>query len=470
LKQTNKKNLKNHPAALVNHYEFWILAVITGLAVGLRLYKLGEWSLWGDEIITVNRALDIFHLSPSRYSVSLILTNFTLNWFGVEEWTARLVPAILGVITIPAIYFPTRKIFNPEVALLTGLFLAISPWHLYWSQNARFYTAILLFYTLALFAFYYGIERDRPWYLVLFLVLFGLAIQERLFALFLVPVVVGYLVLIKILSFEKPSGLNFRNVLILLLPGFAGALVVSWKFLRNPSSWLVKFGWVNNNPFWILSGVVYYVGIPILCMGLVGALLLLLEKNRAALLFSLAAVTPFISVLILSLVQYTANRYVFVSLISWIILASVAVRELFSRLQDNGRFLAIGVFLILFLFPLGENVLYYKYQHGNRDNWKAAYSFIRERIEPGDMIVTANRSLSNFYLQEEAIGMASLEKGDLDNIDQRVWFVEDMNVENKWSWIHRWVTERAQLVANFDNVVEARNFKMRVYLYEPVVP
>ncbi|MGD8752182.1 MAG: hypothetical protein PVG14_12205, partial [Anaerolineales bacterium] len=95
MKQTNKKNLKNHPAALVNHYEFWILAVITGLAVGLRLYKLGEWSLWGDEIITVNRALDIFHLSPSRYSVSLILTNFTLNWFGVEEWTARLVPAIL---------------------------------------------------------------------------------------------------------------------------------------------------------------------------------------------------------------------------------------------------------------------------------------------------------------------------------------------------------------------------------------
>lgn len=448
-------------------YQYGLLTIVTLFAAVLRFYKLGEWSLWGDEMITVLGASSVSDLALSKYSSSLVLTSFALEWFGISEWTARLVPALIGIITIPVIYFPVRKIFGPSVALLTAIFLAISPWHLYWSQNARFYTAILLFYTLALFAFYFGIEEDRPWYLVLSLFLFGLAIQERMFALFLVPTIAGYLITIRVFPFEKPLGLNLRNIAILSLPAFVGALVVGWRYLEDPSLWLEPFGFVNNNPFWILSGVVYYVGIPIVCMALAGALLLLLKKDRAALLMSLAAIIPLISVLALSLIQYTANRYVFVSLISWIILASVAVRESFVRTQANGRILVLGVFLILLLQPLGEDVLYFRYQHGNRDNWKAAYAFVEDKKEPGDLVITADHKLGRFYLDESIIGMESLSPEDLGNIGSRIWFVEDMNVEYRWPWFQEWVNKNATLMANFDNHVQARNFKMRVYLYDP---
>ena len=81
-------------------------------------------------------------------------------WLGVNEWNARLIPALLGVVSLPLLYFPIKKMFNPLVSLVAVLLLAFSPWHLYWSQNARFYVALLLFYTLALFLFYLGLEED----------------------------------------------------------------------------------------------------------------------------------------------------------------------------------------------------------------------------------------------------------------------------------------------------------------------
>jgi uncharacterized membrane protein len=105
--------------------------------------------------------------------------------------------------------FSTEKIFGVQVALIALLLLAVSPWHIFWSQNARFYTSLMLFYAFALFSYFYGIESDRPLYIFAFIVLFYLAVSERLPAVFLFPVVLGYLLLLKILPFEKPSGLRY---------------------------------------------------------------------------------------------------------------------------------------------------------------------------------------------------------------------------------------------------------------------
>ena len=130
-------------------------------------------------------------------------------------------PSCFGVVSIPVLYGFIRKVFNPRVGLTASLFLALSPWHIYWSQNARFYTALLLFYTLALFTFYIGIEEDRPWVLVASLVFLGLAARERLLALFFIPVVLGYLLILKITPFRTPPGLRWRNLAIYFLPGLS---------------------------------------------------------------------------------------------------------------------------------------------------------------------------------------------------------------------------------------------------------
>jgi len=144
---------KAHPS-----FQYWCLAAILLLAILLRFYKLGEWSFWLDELRTVERAQS--HVNPEAIigqwwqpSLSLILTGGTLDLLGTSEWSARLVSAIIGIVSIPALYYPVKRLFGGQAGLVASFLLAISPWHLYWSQNARFYTSLLLLYSLALLAF-----------------------------------------------------------------------------------------------------------------------------------------------------------------------------------------------------------------------------------------------------------------------------------------------------------------------------
>ncbi len=452
--------------------QYMFLLVITLTALALRFYKLGEWSFWGDEIITLRQAEDIFEIKLISWSLSKMLIHIALNLLDISEWSARLVPALIGVVSIPILYFPIRKLFGPAVALLSMLLLAVSPWHLYWSQNVRFYTTLLLFYTSALLAFYWAIEEDRLDYLILSLILFGLATIERQIGLFFVPVVFLYVVLLRILPIEKPPGLRLRNLGLFFLPGliFGLFLLYSNPTVREWSLWLERFGWVNTNPLWILSGVVYYVGIPTICMGALGGLYLLRIKNRASLLFGLGAVVPLLSIMIVSLFQYAANRYVFISLLSWIILASVAVRELLVQSQRSARILVLGVLMILVLAPLSENVLYYQFQNGNRVNWRAAIEFVQQQKAEGDLIIVPDSRLAEYYLQEETYSMGGVDLTQIRENAGRVWFVEDVDVKDKFPQIYEWMLENSELVAIFDVNLRARNFIMRVYVYDPPIP
>ena len=448
--------------------QYLILAAITGLATLLRFYKLGEWSFWYDEIFTLRDISRIFELSATNQQISRWLIWGVLNSLGTSEFNARLVPALVGILSVPMLYFPTRKMFNVPAALLFAVFLAISPWHLYWSQNARFYTTLLLFYSLGLFLVYFAFEEDRPWYLVFALMFFGLAVMERVFAAMLVPVIGGYLIGIRFLPFEKPPGLRTRNVLILLIPTFVIAFFGSYRFIQDPSEWLEGFGWINNNPFWLLSGITFYIGIPFICIGLVTAVYFLLNKDRGVLLLAIAAILPALLIVTLSLIQYAANRYVFVSVTPWLILSAVGIWELFKQNRDRSWILVLGVLIILVVFPMGENVLYYQYQNGNRDDWKGAFELVNKLKEPGDVVVVTEQRMGDYYLEGDiTYDFSFLDYDSLAESNQRYWFVEDNNLGEKDPEILKWVKKNSELIANEDVVVRARKFKMRIYLYDP---
>jgi mannosyltransferase len=445
--------------------QYIILAGITFLAAGLRLYRLGEWSFWGDEVAWMDFSRIIFDYPITRWPVSPLLIHQALKFLGTSEFSARVVPALLGIVTVPD--FLAKNIYGSLAALISALLLAISPWHLYWSQNARFYTSLLLFYTLALFTFYFAVERDRLIYMLISLIFLGLAYQERKLALMLVPVAAAYLILLRVLPLERPAGLSFRNVGLLFLPFLPLVIRFSLPIIQMRSSWLNIFGRINNSPFWILSGVIYYVGLPLVIISVFGAFYLLVNKDRAALLLSLAVAIPLLTIMVFSLFQYSANRYVFISLPAFVILASVAVKDLLVNTQNKTRFLGIGVLMILVLTALSEDVLYYRYQNGNREDWRAAIKFVRQNKKDGDLVVVADPRVGDYYLPNETTGMWSLDPSRLERQDGDVWIVEDKSVDGLYPNLLRWIQSNTQLVAVYDVNVRARNFKLRVYLYQP---
>lgn len=95
----------------------------------------------------VGRAND-FH--PPLYYLFMHL------WLGLgrQEWFLRLPSVIFGVGMVYLSYVFTRKLFNEKTALLSALFLAIAPFHIYYSQEARMYSFFAFLATLSMFLFW----------------------------------------------------------------------------------------------------------------------------------------------------------------------------------------------------------------------------------------------------------------------------------------------------------------------------
>ena len=458
----------------------WLI-MITLLAAAIRFYRLGEWSFWFDEIFTINRASD--HYSnlyglvqniPPAFNwipLSVILTGFVMNSLGISEWTSRLVPAVIGIISIPAIYFPTRKEFGTAVGLISVLLLAVSPWHLEWSQNARFYSSLMLLYMLASFAFYYAIENDRPGLIILFLILLYLATSERMTALMLIPVVIIYLLLLKILPFEKPAGLRLRNLIIIFLAGVAFIMYEIYSFLSSGNSSLLDTFLIFSpnrgpDPARLLIYIFFNIGIPVVSLAFFGGIYLFIKKNRAGLFLFLGAIIPIGLLLIANSFLYTDERYAFITLPSWIILGALATKEIFSEARNQSKVLTSGVLVLLLANAAYGNLLYYLENNGNRLDWRKGFEFIQEMSVDGDLFVSYWPDLGRYYLGKEVLSLNDVNPELTIAGGHRVWFV----IDNFSIWsvakTSRWVERNCELKMSDEMFVNGTKL-LRIYLCEP---
>lgn len=449
--------------------EYLLLMVIILLAAGLRFYKLGEWSLWGDEAFSLGFKEDGFNYSFLRRSLAIDLIHWTTGRLGASEWTGRLAPAVIGIVTIPILYFPIKRAFNARVALMTSLLIAISTWHLYWSQNVRFYTLLYLFYSLGTLLFHIGLEEDRPWYILCSLAMYGLSARESLTALFFVPVILVYLASIKAFAFEPPPGLRWRNLLLFFGPMVLVGAFFAGPYLLNLGGWFTGFGRINNSPAWLFPSTIYYIGLPAMIVSLFGFVALFSKRQCGALFMLVGGALPFLLLMGLSSFQYTATRYIFMTLTCWLVLASLAVDGLWAHMPRKAQIFALGMLALLVAYPVSENYMYFNFNNGNRENWKGAFAFVQERKASDDLIVAANQDVSQFYLAgERVIDFEHWNPGETRGA-RRVWVIEDMTILELMPDKHDWLREHANEAGNFDVKVWARNFYLRVYYYDAPV-
>jgi mannosyltransferase len=461
--------------------QYVCLLLITLLAASFRFYKLGEWSFWFDEISTINRASshysDLYKLvrnippAVNWIPLSVILTGFVIKAVGINEWSSRLVPAVIGIISIPAIYFPTKKEFGTAVGLISVLLLAVSPWHIEWSQNARFYSSLMLLYSLAAFAFYYAIENDKPVLIYLFLILSYLATSERMIALMIVPVVIIYLLLLKILPFDKPPGLRLRNLIIIFLAGVAFILYEIYSFISTGNSSLLDtFRIFSPNrgpdPARLLSSILFNIGIPLVCLAFFGSIYLLLKRSRPGLFFFLGAVIPIGLLLITNSFMYTDERYAFITLPSWIILGALATKEIFSESRNQSRVLATGVFVLLLANAAYGNLLYFLETNGNRLDWRGGFELIQEKSLDGDLFVSYWPDLGSYYLGKDVLSLKDVNPESMIAGGHRIWFVIDNFAVWSVSKTSLWVEQHCELMM-FDEMFINRTELLRIYLCEP---
>ncbi|HJS20108.1 MAG TPA: glycosyltransferase family 39 protein [Anaerolineales bacterium] len=482
--------IKNEITALASKpwMQYVWLAVITLFAAALRFYKLGEWSFWIDEIYTINHAMAHFstpqltldHIPPARnwIPISVILSAQVFNVWMVSEFNARLVAAIFGIITIPALYFPIKNIFNTRVALITVLLLAVSSWHLEWSQNARGYTSLLLFSWLAVFTFYFGLEKDRASYFVWFFIFLYLAASERLIALFILPALVLYLLAVKFLPMEKPIGLRARNIYILLTPVLLFGIYEIYSLIRNDESVIgailaeivsTFFGKPIESPFTQTIFQVFKLGVPLFALSLLSGIYIWRQRTRAGWLFVLNAVVPFFLVIFVTPFMFTEERYALVSLPAWLALAAIGIDKLLVRVKNYEPILAFGLLLVLLADSLGASLLYYRVNHGNRWDYQSAFAIVQANLQEGDRVVSTFSEMGNYYLKrDDVVRWDDINKETIESSGRRVWFViiPDMTWYTGTEDFYWWVSHYTRLIRTL-YIRTVDNTNLEIYLYDP---
>jgi mannosyltransferase len=420
-------------------FPYLLLILITGLAAGLRFYKLSVWSFWIDEIYTINRAkahyssieLTIQNIPPIRnwIPLSTILTAQVINQLGVSEWSARLVSAVVGIITIPLLYFPMRKLFNVPVTLIALLLLAVSPWHIFWSQNARFYTSLMLMSTLALFTFYWGIERNRPVYLILFYVLLYFSLSERLFGILILPIIFLYLFLLLIIKSMRPPGFNRRNLFLFFTPIVIFLLLLSINFLSTGSllfySVIEELNYPIGSPIRLLILIILSIGIPVAATGFFSGLYFLQNIERLHLFIVIAALLPVILLAIMNPFVFTVERYALVTFPFWLIMSALGIQKVFSFVNQKQTILMFGIIFIFLLDAGINNLMYYQINHGNRLNWRDAAGFVRENVQDSDVVISTRPELASYYFQDDVLDYTKMLPKDFQNINSEKWFIID---------------------------------------------
>lgn len=87
--------------------------------------------------------------------------------FGISDWAARIPTIILMSLLLISLFFITKREFNAKTALLASLFFATNFQINIYSKAIVPEPFLLVFNTLATFAFYFGIRDDSKKYIIL---------------------------------------------------------------------------------------------------------------------------------------------------------------------------------------------------------------------------------------------------------------------------------------------------------------
>ncbi|MBF8281022.1 MAG: putative rane protein, partial [Candidatus Magasanikbacteria bacterium] len=135
------------------------LITITAVFLRWRLL-LSMGSLWGDEAFTTHFAaiplkLGLAYLSYDTHPpLHYLLVHFWFLIFGSSDIALRALSIVWSALWIPLIIALGHLFFNRTVALVAGLFSALSPLMIYYGVDGRMYGLLILLSTVSMFFFW----------------------------------------------------------------------------------------------------------------------------------------------------------------------------------------------------------------------------------------------------------------------------------------------------------------------------
>jgi hypothetical protein len=177
------------------------VALACAAALLLRLFHLGHQSLWIDEVMTWQSAGGLYPVTIRHFLANLHgpLHQFLLfGWIrlaGDSEAALRLPSALAGVALVPALAALARRLLGPRAAVPAAWMAALSPFLVWYGQEARNYSFAILFATLAAWAAVRWHQRASRADGLLFVLAAWLGLLSNLNVALMLPVLLAYVAL-----------------------------------------------------------------------------------------------------------------------------------------------------------------------------------------------------------------------------------------------------------------------------------
>jgi uncharacterized membrane protein len=169
-----------------------------------RIIQLTKQSLWLDEVFTLNVAqltyTQIWNFATSGFDVHPPLfywiEHFSISIFGLTPFALRIFPALFGVLTIPTFYLIGKELYANYFGLLLAFLLAISPFHIFHSQDARMYSLYLLIFSLSILFLLKYFNTTKLRWIIASAIALGIGCYIHFFACIISVIAIFFVILI----------------------------------------------------------------------------------------------------------------------------------------------------------------------------------------------------------------------------------------------------------------------------------
>lgn len=219
----------------LKHAYFIASAAILVIAAALRLYHLGDTSLWLDEAVYANNSYTsftnfIFNTRHHNSSPILLpLLYWLLGDLVRDPFWIRVPPMIFGLLSVYVLLTLPKVGLSRSVSMISALWLAILPVQIQYSQEVREYSLSVLVSCLLIFSFLKTTtEKERQRFPVELCIMLFLAPLAAYGNIFLAGLLLALFILIEFLK----RRFSWSNTILLTIALFVSLLITYFLTAR----------------------------------------------------------------------------------------------------------------------------------------------------------------------------------------------------------------------------------------------
>lgn len=368
-------------------------AALVAAAAATRFHGLASWPLFGDEFFTLRDSTGFEFDLLGRPLLFWLNHHLVQPFLPMDELGLRLLPAVFGVAGVAVLAEAGRRVANARVGLWAGLLAVLSPWHLAWSQMARYYTLAFLLAAVSPAALYLAVrERSGGWLAA------GLAATALAWLAHPTAVLpaAGFVVWLGGWALVRSEGRRRR----LLLGGAAAAAAAGLA-----AAWAMLSQWTSLGQDWGIGGVWVAVSWAVrLSAGpalasAAGVGLLWLDGRRALATFLAAAVAgPLAVVAVLGEFVSVHTGFLFATAPYAFLAAGAFLDRLVGSTEGAPvRRLLVGAAAAGLVVATGLPSFVSHYVDGGRPDFREAARHVAARAGPDDVVLADHRGPFNYY-------------------------------------------------------------------------